>query len=221
VETRSGGGFGFVGQKSDGAVWTTRNALLRTPAVLSPPAPRLRVPPDSPAVMRPAQLAPAAVLLRAPAGRLAVRASRASCARRSARPPLPAPQRAAGLCRSSQSQSSDEAGTSETARRRRAADGGAPAGLLGSAPLASASLITRIWGDRPQNDGPINYAQFMEYLVNKRVLRMLIYDNGKTAIGTRAGGWCEAVANPALGRRRPRVANLSVPALRTRLARVA
>jgi hypothetical protein len=45
------------------------------------------------------------------------------------------------------------------------------------------SLVTRIWGDRPQHDGPINYAQFLEYLVNKRVLRLLIYDHGKNAIG--------------------------------------
>ena len=50
-------------------------------------------------------------------------------------------------------------------------------------PLAAVSIITRIWGDRPQNDGPINYAQFMEYLQNKRVLRLLIYDGGKNAIG--------------------------------------
>jgi hypothetical protein len=75
----------------------------------------------------------------------------------------------------------------EQSRRRdggRDADAGGAGGLgaLGG-PLASASIVSRIWGDRPQNDGPINYAQFMEYLVNKRVTRLLIYDNGKTAIG--------------------------------------
>ena len=44
----------------------------------------------------------------------------------------------------------------------------------------------RVWCDRPQTDGPLNYAQMLEYLANKRVLRLLIYDDGKTAIGANA-----------------------------------
>lgn len=75
-------------------------------------------------------------------------------------------------------------GGEEQRRRGVSRDGTGGAGGLGA--LGSANIITRIWGDRPQNDGPINYAQFLEYLVNKRVLRLLIYDHGKTAIGASA-----------------------------------
>ena len=76
----------------------------------------------------------------------------------------------------------------DDARRRTAseASSGALVSSTGSGrlgPLVCGSLVTRIWGDRPQHDGPINYAQFLEYLVNKRVLRLLIYDHGKNAIG--------------------------------------
>lgn len=49
--------------------------------------------------------------------------------------------------------------------------------------LASGGLISKIWGDRPPTDGPLNYAQMLEYLANKRVLRLMIYDEGKNAIG--------------------------------------
>ena len=99
----------------------------------------------------------------------------------------------AHVCRSGGS--SSESGSSshhsedrEDARRRlsggRNGAGAAASGSPGLAgPLACSSLVTRIWGDRPQHDGPINYAQFLEYLVNKRVLRLLIYDHGKNAIG--------------------------------------
>jgi hypothetical protein len=102
------------------------------------------------------------------------------------------------------------AGTADEAERRRDGAGRDAAGLAGAsgsglgglgAPLASASIASRIWGDRPQNDGPINYAQFMEYLVNKRVLRLLIYDNGKTAIGAPA----RQAPSQALRARRARV----------------
>lgn len=75
-------------------------------------------------------------------------------------------------------------GEGATGRRRAPAslaDGGTPAGFGGA--LAQSSLVSRIFGDRPSTDGEINFAQMMEYLVNKRVLRLLIYDSGKTAIG--------------------------------------
>ena len=78
-------------------------------------------------------------------------------------------------------------GSGEDESRRRtlaeAVPGASAAGAGRLGPLVCSSLVTRIWGDRPQHDGPINYAQFLEYLVNKRVLRLLIYDHGKNAIG--------------------------------------
>jgi len=102
---------------------------------------------------------------------------------------LPAPRRAAlpaGRLRLSASGSCR--GDEDQEERKRSASGNAAGGSgkppgLDASPLAAVSIITRIWGDRPQHDGPINYAQFMEYLQNKRVLRLLIYDGGKNAIG--------------------------------------
>ena len=94
----------------------------------------------------------------------------------------------AGRVRLSASGSCTGGDEDQEAERDRS-DSGADAGGSGKpsvskgSPLAAVSIITRIWGDRPQNDGPINYAQFMEYLQNKRVLRLLIYDGGKNAIG--------------------------------------
>ena len=67
-------------------------------------------------------------------------------------------------------------------RRRTPGGGSGAAGALGGM-QGGAGLIATIWGDRPQTDGPLNYAQMLEYLQNKRVLRLLIYDEGKNAIG--------------------------------------
>lgn len=66
-----------------------------------------------------------------------------------------------------------------------------PASRLGTL-AAQSGLLTRVFGDRPSTDGDINFAQMMEYLANKRVLRLLIYDSGKTAIGARAPSACAA-----------------------------
>jgi hypothetical protein len=149
--------------------------------------------------MRPAAAAPAAAAPAAPGvsaaalpwrhGRvLAAAPPRPLCRRLLPALPLPRRCRQPVRCGSRLRGSAADAPDDERRRNggRDAAGGGAGGadglGALGG-PLASASLVSRIWGDRPQNDGPINYAQFMEYLVNKRVLRLLIYDNGKTAIG--------------------------------------
>lgn len=59
--------------------------------------------------------------------------------------------------------------------------GGSP--LLSGLQVAGGGIIQKIWGDRPPTDGPLNYAQMLEYLANKRVLRLMIYDEGKNAIG--------------------------------------
>jgi hypothetical protein len=99
--------------------------------------------------------------------------------RRAALPAARLRASASGSCSSDEDQE-EERSRSDSGS---AAGGSGSAPASNSAPLAAVSLITRIWGDRPQNDGPINYAQFMEYLQNKRVLRLLIYDGGKNAIG--------------------------------------
>jgi hypothetical protein len=148
--------------------------------------------------MRPAGAAPAVLASPAAAGP-AARPWRAGCAAarlqaalgRRLLPPPRLPRRGCQAVRCGGRQPEGCGDAAERRRGGRSGDAGAAAGAGGAglgtlgAPLASAGLISRIWGDRPQNDGPINYAQFMEYLVNKRVLRLLIYDNGKNAIGAR------------------------------------
>ena len=80
--------------------------------------------------------------------------------------------------------SSDDGSQPASVERRKAGGGGGEAGLgaAGGVQLG-AGLLQTIWGDRPQTDGPLNYAQMLEYLQNKRVLRLMIYDGGKNAIG--------------------------------------
>lgn len=108
-------------------------------------------------------------------------------------------------------ESSDSTAAEDETRRRRDASessGGSTIGgnIGGGNPLASGlqlaagGIITKVWGDRPPTDGPLNYAQMLEYLANKRVLRLMIYDEGKNAIGARRSPASLLCTLPAFGR---------------------